>query len=232
MNIRGLYKTSLVDFPGKISSVVFTGGCNLRCGYCHNPHMVLDSSSLEKIEEEDFFRFLSGRKNLIDGVTVTGGEPSLQPDLPEFLQRIKEMGFHVKLDTNGFSPSVIEDLLSRGLVNYIALDVKSSPGKYASVTGTGLPFDTVLQTIKTLKKSGIDFELRTTCIPKMVTIEDIAEIGEATGMVKKYYLQQFVNTGILVDPSLQELSPYPAVYLEAMKGECLKFAQTCIIRGL
>ncbi len=232
MNIRGLYKTSLVDFPGKIASVVFTGGCNLRCGYCHNPHMVLDSSSLEKIEEEDFFRFLSGRKNLIDAVTVTGGEPSLHSDLPEFLQRIKEMGFLVKLDTNGFAPAVIADILSRGLVHYIALDVKSSPGKYASVTGTDLPFDTVLKTINILKESGIDFELRTTCIPQMVTIDDIAEIGKVIVRVKKYYLQQFVNTGILVDPSLQELSPYPAAYLETMRGECLKFAETCIIRGL
>ncbi len=232
MNIRGLYKTSLVDFPGKISSVVFTGGCNLRCGYCHNPHMVLDSSGLEKIEEEYFFQFLSGRKNLIDGVTVTGGEPSLHPDLPEFLERIKEMGFIVKLDTNGFSPAVIENVISLGLADYIALDVKSSPGKYAFVTGTDLPFDTVLKTINILKESGIDFELRTTCIPEMVTIGDIAKIGEAIGSVKKYFLQQFVNTGNLLDPALQELSPYPSVYLEAMKGECLKFAETCLIRGV
>ena len=232
MNIRGLYKTSLVDFPGKISSVVFTGGCNLRCGYCHNPDMVLDCANLEKIEEEDFFRFLSGRKNLIDGVTVTGGEPSLHVDLPDFLKRIKDSGFLVKLDTNGFSPGVIENVVTLGLADYIALDVKSSPGKYAAVTGTNLPFAGVLSTINILKNSGIDFELRTTCIPGLVTIEDIVEIGGVTGRVKKYSLQQFVNTGNLIDPSFRELSPYPVPYLEAMKEECLKFADTCILRGV
>lgn len=230
MNIRGLYKTSLIDFPGKISSVLFTGGCNLRCGYCHNPDMVLGNSDPD-ISEDYIFEFLSGRKKLIDGVTVTGGEPTLHPDLSDFLKKIKDMGFLVKLDTNGFSPAVIDAVIREGLVDYIALDVKSSPEKYPSVTGKNLPFATVLETINILKNSGIDFELRTTCIPRLVTLEDISEIGEAVGSVKKYFLQQFVNTNRLLDPSLEELSPYPVIYLEAMRKKCLEFAETCIIRG-
>lgn len=231
MNIRGLYKTSLIDFPGKISSVVFTGGCNLRCGYCHNPDMVLGNSDPD-ISENFIFEFLSGRKKLIDGVTVTGGEPSLHPDLPDFLKKIKDMGFLVKLDTNGFSPSVLDAVISEGLVDYIALDVKSSPEKYSEVTGKDLPFSTVLETINILKNSGIVFELRTTCIPQLVTLEDFDAIGKAVGKVEKYSLQQFVNTTSLLDPALEKLSPYPVIYLEAMRKKCLEFAETCIIRGV
>ena len=231
MNIRGLYKTSLVDFPGKITSVVFTGGCNLRCGYCHNPDMVFDSGNTAAVPEDYVFEFLSGRKKLIDGVTVTGGEPTLQPDLPDFLKKIRDMGFLVKLDTNGFSPEVIKSVTAAGLADYIALDIKSSPDKYSLVTGRDYPFSTVLETIDILRNSGVDFELRTTCIPLLVTSEDILSIGEAVGKVKKYFLQQFVNTGSLVDPALQELSPYPVLYLEVMRNKCLEFAEICSIRG-
>ncbi len=232
MNIRGLYKTSLVDFPGKITSVIFTGGCNLRCGYCHNPDMVLGSSGTSAVSEDYVFDFLSGRKNLIDGVTVTGGEPSLQADLLDFLKKIKDMGFLIKLDTNGFSPEVIKSVTASDLADYIALDIKSSPPKYRDVTGRDYPFTTVLETIDILKNSGIDFELRTTCIPQLVTDEDIVLIGENVGRVKKYFLQQFVNTGRLVDPAFHELSPYPVAYLESMRKKCLEFAETCVIRGI
>jgi pyruvate formate lyase activating enzyme len=232
MNIRGLYKTSLVDFPGKITSVVFTGGCNLHCGYCHNPDMVLGSGSASAVSEDYVFEFLSGRKNLIDGVTVTGGEPALQADLLNFLKKIKDMGFLIKLDTNGFSPVVINSVTISDLADYIALDIKSSPDKYSLVTGRDYPFSTVLETINILRNSGVDFELRTTCIPLLVTDEDILSIGEAVGKVKKYFLQQFVNTGRLIDPALQELSPYPVPYLEVMRNKCLEFAETCIIRGI
>ena len=232
MNIRGLYKTSLVDFPGKITSVIFTGGCNLRCGYCHNPDMVLGSGDTSAVSEDYVFEFLSGRKNLIDGVTVTGGEPSLQADLLNFLKRIKDMGFLIKLDTNGFSPEVIKAVTASDLADYIALDIKSSPQKYQDVTGRDYPFNTVLETIDILRNSGIDFELRTTCIPQLVTDEDIVLIGENVGRVKKYFLQQFVNTGRLIDPALQELSPYPVAYLECMRNKCLEFAETCVIRGI
>lgn len=232
MNIRGLYKTSLVDFPGKITSVVFTGGCNLQCGYCHNPDMVLGSGNVSAVSEDYVFEFLSGRRKLIDGVTVTGGEPAIQADLPRFLEKIRDMGFLVKLDTNGFFPDVIRSVTEAGLVDYVALDVKSSPEKYNLVTGRDFPFSTVLETINILAGSGTDFELRTTCIPQLVTAEDISLIGDAVGGVKKYSLQQFVNTGRLIDPSLQELSPYPVAYIELMKNKCLEFAESCIIRGI
>ena len=126
MNIKGLYKTSLVDYPGKVSSVIFTGGCNLRCGYCHNPDLACNSDELEKIEDEEVFSFLEKRKGLIDGITVSGGEPTLDKGLLEFLRRIKSMGLLVKLDTNGFSPSVVEQCLMEKLTDYIAVDLKTS----------------------------------------------------------------------------------------------------------
>ena len=232
MNIRGLYKTSLVDFPGKISTVIFTGGCNLRCGYCHNRDMVLDPGSLESYSDEYVLDFLSFRKNLIDGVTLTGGEPALNSDLTLFLKKIREIGLLIKLDTNGFSPPVIKDVLDQNLADYIALDVKSSPGKYPLVTGRDLSFEAVLETINIMKDYGVDFELRTTCIPGLVTLDDIEIIGRTVGNVKRYFLQQFVNVSTLIDSSMECLSPYPVTYLEAMKKKCLEFADTCAIRGI
>jgi len=232
MNIRGLFKTSLVDYPGRVSSVIFTGGCNLRCGYCHNPDLACNSDKLEKIDDEEVFFFLEKRKGLIDGITLSGGEPTLDKDLFDFLRRVKGMGLLVKLDTNGFSPSVIEQCLSEKLVDYIAVDLKTSPLKYSSLTKRDPDFSLIILTLDIIRKSGIEYEIRTTCVPGFVTIEDITLIGEAVGHVKKWYLQQFVNTHTLIDPESEKLSPYPVRYLEMMRDEALKFADRCSIRGI
>ena len=232
MNIKGLYKTSLVDYPGKVSSVIFTGGCNLRCGYCHNPELACNSDELEKIEDEEVFSFLEKRKGLIDGITVSGGEPTLDRGLLAFLRRIKSMGLLVKLDTNGFSPSVVEQCLMEKLADYIAVDLKTSPAKYSTLTKRDLNFNQILITLDIIRKSEVDYEIRTTCVPGFVTLEDITLIGEAVGHVKKWYLQQFVNTHTLIDPESEKLSPYPVRYLELMRDEALKYADRCSIRGI
>lgn len=232
MNIKGLYKTSLVDYPGKVSSVIFTGGCNLRCGYCHNPDLACNSDELEKIEDEEVFSFLEKRKGLIDGITVSGGEPTLDKGLLEFLRRIKDMGLLVKLDTNGFSPSVVEQCLMEKLADYIAVDLKTSPAKYSTLTKRDLNFNQILITLDIIRKSEVDYEIRTTCVPGFVTLEDITLIGEAVGHVRKWYLQQFVNTHTLIDPESEKLSPYPVRYLELMRDEALKYADRCSIRGI
>ncbi len=232
MNIRGLSKTSLVDYPGRVSAVVFTGGCNLRCGYCHNPDLAFNSDTLEKIDDDEVFSFLGRRRGLLDGVTVSGGEPALDRDLLSFLSRIKSMGFLVKLDTNGFYPAVIEQCISENLVDYIAVDLKTSPEKYSSLTGTDADFSKIVKTLDTIRGSGIDYEIRTTCVPGFVTVEDIKLIGEAVGDVQNWYLQQFVNVHRLIDPETEKLSPYPVHYLELMRDEALKFSRRCVIRGI
>lgn len=232
MNIRGLFKTSLIDYPGKVSSVIFTGGCNLRCGYCHNPGLAVNSSDLEKFEDDAIFDFLERRKGLIDGVTVSGGEPAIDKDLIPFLERVKSLGLLVKLDTNGFFPDVVSECFEKRLLDYVAVDVKTSRAKYRSLTGKNISFEKILTTLDLIKKSLIDYEIRTTCVPGFVTVEDIQRIGESTGRVKKYYLQQFVNTNLLLDDSIRQLSPYTSDYLNLLKVEAEKFSDFCFIRGI
>ncbi len=232
MNIRGLSKTSLVDYPGRVTAVIFTGGCNLRCGYCHNPALALNSDEFEKIDDEVVFQFLKKRKGLIDGVTVSGGEPTLDRDLLPFLARIKNEGFLVKLDTNGFLPSVIRECLKDKLVDYIAVDVKTSPGKYSSLTGVDADFNKLISTLDSIRSSETDYEIRTTCVPGFVTLEDITLIGNSVGKVKNWFLQQFVNIHTLLDPDAEKISPYPVPYLHLMRDEVLKFAGKCTIRGI
>jgi len=232
MNIRGLSKTSLVDYPGRVTAVVFTGGCNLHCAYCHNPELALNSSSLSKIDEGEVLAFLKKRRGLIDGVTVTGGEPSIDRGLIPFLGKVRELGLLVKLDTNGSSPGVIRECLSGGLADYIAMDVKTSPAKYKSLTGVDLPFEKILRTLDAIRESGVEYEIRTTCVPGLVTIDDISLIGEETGRVAFWYLQQFVNVHSLLDPETEKLSPYPVPFLQEMRDEALKFSDRCVIRGI
>ena len=232
MNIRGLFKTSLVDYPGKVSAVIFTGGCNLRCGYCHNPDLALNSPALEKIEDSEVISFLEMRKGLLDGITISGGEPAMDRGLISFLEKVKPLGLSVKLDTNGFFPRVVSECIEKKLIDYAAVDVKTSPGKYPALTAKDVSFNEVLATLEILKNSSIDYEIRTTCVPGFAEIEDIIKIGEAVVRVKKYYLQQFVNRNILLDSGIRVLSPYTSAYLHKLKIEAEKFSDFCSIRGI
>jgi len=232
MNIRGLFKTSLVDYPGKVSAVIFIGGCNLRCGYCHNPELALNNPAIEKIEESEVLEFLKKRKGLLDGITVSGGEPTMDRGLIPFLEKVRTLGLSIKLDTNGFFPRVVYECLEKKLIDYAAVDVKTSPEKYPLLTGKDISFKDVLSTLEILKNSLTDFEIRTTCVPGFATVDDIKKIGEATGRLKKYYLQQFVNTNTLLDSGIKMLNPYSADYLRQLKAEAEKFSDFCSIRGI
>ncbi|MCL1864517.1 MAG: anaerobic ribonucleoside-triphosphate reductase activating protein [Spirochaetes bacterium] len=232
MNIRGLYKTSLVDYPEKITSTIFLGGCNLRCSYCHNPDLALNSSVLEKIEENEVLDFLKKRKSLIDGVTISGGEPTIEKGLIPFLEKVKSLKLLIKIDTNGFLPHIISTCIEKELIDYAAVDIKTSPEKYPSLTGKNLSFDLILSTIDIIKSSKIDHEIRTTCVPGFVTVDDIKKIGESVGPVKKYYLQQFVNTNTLLNSEIEILTPYSIDYLHKLKDEAEKFSSFCSIRGI
>ena len=203
MHIHGLQKLSMVDYPGKIAATVFTGGCNLRCPFCHNALLVTRLNESPRLDEAEVFAFLESRKRLLDAVVLTGGEPLLQPDAADFLARVKELGLLVKLDTSGCYPAVLKTILDRGLVDYVAMDIKNAPYKYAETVGIpGFDTGVIEESIHILKESGVDFELRTTVVKQFHTADDIAAIGQWVGGAKQYYLQNFEDSGNLIGQGL------------------------------
>ena len=204
--IAGLQNLSLVDFPGHLASAVFLQGCNFRCGYCHNPDLVTSEKKFN-YSEEKVLDFISRRKKMIEGVVITGGEPTLHKDLTGFICRIKAMGFKVKLDTNGSDPTRIKSLLQSGLVDYIALDIKTSFGRYPLITGQKDIVHTVSETMRYIMLSMIPYEFRTTCVPGVVGEEDFREIGEMVNGAKKYCLQQF-RSSTTFDEKFRDIQPY------------------------
>ncbi len=199
MKISGLQKLTLLDFPGQIACTVFLGGCNLRCPFCHNASLVLPERVEEQMSEEAFFDFLNSRKGKLTGVCVSGGEPTLQLGLADFIHRIKEMGFAVKLDTNGSRPDLLSSLISEGLVDYVAMDVKSSPEGYSRAVGRGgFDISPIHKSAELLMNGAVDFEFRTTLVRELHTAEDIRAIGSWLLGGEKFFLQKFVDSGDLL----------------------------------
>ncbi len=192
MIIAGLQKLTLLDYPGKMAATLFTHGCNFRCPFCHNAPLVTDKLS-GQISEEEFFSFLSSRRGILDAVCITGGEPTLQKDLPEFIGKIKAMGFLVKLDTNGTNPDLLATLIEEGLIDYVAMDIKNAPDKYDLTCGCDVDMDKVLTSVDILKMSGIDHEFRTTVVRELHTAEDLEAIARGIIGDSKYFLQQFID---------------------------------------
>lgn len=192
MLICGYEKFSMVDFDTKICCTVFTGGCNFRCPFCHNGALVIGDIKAQRIDEEEVFDYLQHRKGLVDAVCVTGGEATLQPGLADFYRRVKDMGYVTKLDTNGLRPDVLEDLLQNGLLDYVGMDIKNSPEKYAMTTGLkDVDLGKINQSMRMLIDSGIDFEFRTTIIKEFHTYEDMAKIADWVDGGKRYYMQKY-----------------------------------------
>lgn len=194
MLIAGLNKTTLLDYPGRVAATVFTGGCNFRCPFCHNGDLVIKPSSLEMISEEEVLSFLNKRKNVLKGVCITGGEPTLQADLQDFISKIKEIGYQVKLDTNGSYPEVLRGLLERELIDYVAMDIKNCKGKYALTVGcVDLSIERIEESVGLLMSAGIPYEFRTTVVKELHTPEDILEIGKWIAGCPNYFLQQYAE---------------------------------------
>ena len=193
MNIQGLHKMTLLDYPGYVAATVFTGGCNLRCPFCHNAGLVTSPQEHDSIEDE-VLSYLSRRKGLLDGVCITGGEPLLQPDLEQFIDRVKEMGYLVKLDTNGSLPDRLEKLLQTGKLDYVAMDVKSSPQGYARAIGCTVDSALFEKSVQLLKESGVAHEFRTTAVKGIHTVQDFEEIGKWLGDGAPYFIQCFVDS--------------------------------------
>ena len=193
MKIHGLQKMTLLDFPGQVACTVFLGGCDFRCPFCHNWD-ILDPSTPVIMEEEEFFRFLNTRKGLLDGVAITGGEPLIRQGMPEFIKAIREMGFKIKLDTNGNHPDLLKSLVADGLIDYVAIDVKNSPERYAETIGVpGFDISKVDDSIKFLLEGNVEYEFRTTVVKQFHDAESFKKIAEWIEGASRYFLQGFVD---------------------------------------
>jgi pyruvate formate lyase activating enzyme len=230
MLIKGLQKLTLLDFPDKMACTLFTFGCNFRCPFCHNASLVLaDRATEDVMPEEEFFAFLSRRKGILEGVCVTGGEPTLQPDLPVFLARIKAMGYAVKLDTNGYRPAVLKALVEAGLVDYVAMDIKNSLACYGETVGIR-SFDTapIEESMSYLMEDHVPFEFRTTLVRGLHTPESIRAMGERAAGQERFFLQTFKDSGDLICDGLGGFTPEETAHLLAILRENVPNAQ---IRG-
>ena len=219
--IRGFIKNSFVDYPGKIAATVFTGGCNFSCPFCHNGELVKSPKSLPIIPQKEIFDFLDKRKGLIEGLVITGGEPTLWPGLADFIIKVKEKGFLVKLDTNGYEPLVLKKLLEENLLDYIAMDIKNSPDKYAQTAGLKhLDISRIIQSIDIIRNSGLDYEFRTTIMKEHHEEEDLIKIADWLQGSKKYVLQNYnpkegqIEDRIFTPFSPQELEMFKIILQE------------------
>ena len=198
MELAGLQKLTLLDYPGHMACTVFTHGCNLRCPFCHNAGLVVRENGYI-IKTEEFFEFLEKRRGILDGVAITGGEPLLHADISEFMAEIKKRGFNVKLDTNGFFPERLESVLARGLADYVAMDIKSSRQGYAKAVGSASPdISRVEKSVSLLMNGNVDFEFRTTAVKGIHTLRDFEQIGEWIAGDEKYFIQHFTDSGDLI----------------------------------
>lgn len=198
MLIAGLSKTTLLDYPGCVAAAIFVGGCNFRCPFCHNGGLVIDPLSQASYAEKEIFAFLEKRKGVLKGVCITGGEPTLHADLPEFISKIKKIGYKVKLDTNGYAPDVLKMLIDEKAVDYVAMDIKNCPDKYAATVGMasaerkgGFDIEKIRQSVSLLKRSFVLYEFRTTVVREFHTREDLRKIADWIGGCPRYYLQQY-----------------------------------------
>lgn len=230
MEIYGFNKTTLLDYPGHLAAVVFTGGCNFRCPFCHNGSLVLHPECQQRISEEEVFSVLEKRRHLLEGVCITGGEPALQPGLFSFLERIKELGLKVKLDTNGSKPGVVRQCIKENLVDYIAMDIKNCPEKYSLSTGLLQPeLEKIRQSVQLLMEAGIDYEFRSTIVKEHHTLADIEEMGRWLTGARAFYLQNYKDSEGVIEAGLHAHEPS---VLQSFSRVLKKYISLVEIRGI
>lgn len=228
MDINGIQKLTLLDYPGKCACTVFLAGCNLRCPFCHNASLVLGGAPTA-MGSEEFFAFLKKRRGLLDGVCVTGGEPTLRKDLPEFLTKIRELGYLVKLDTNGSNPEMLRRLIEEKKVDYVAMDIKNCPDRYAQTCGGIDILPQVQESLSILKENHVEYELRTTLCKPFHDEEALEAMGKWLHGTKNYYLQNFVDSGDLVGTGV---SGFTKEEMEALRQAVLPHIPTALVRGV
>ena len=231
ISIKGFQGTSLLDFPGRVASLVFTGGCNLSCPYCHNGGLVLDPDGYPDIPVDELLADLKARKNFIDGVVISGGEPTIDAGLPAFLTEIKGLDLQVKLDTNGLLSGVIAALLEASLIDYISVDIKTSPRRYFELHTGAVDAGGLIETVELLRTADIDVEYRTTCLPGLVTPQEIDEIGALVRGAPLWVLQQYVAEHAMFE-QWQQLEPYAQETLLGMVQQADKYVDAVQTRGL
>ncbi|MCX6765077.1 MAG: anaerobic ribonucleoside-triphosphate reductase activating protein [Candidatus Nealsonbacteria bacterium] len=236
MIIGGLQKLTLIDYPGKLAATVFLAGCNFRCPWCYSSELVLPAKikSQPKVSQNEFFEFLNGKKGLLEGVVICGGEPTLNKDLMEFIGKIKEMGFTVKLDTNGSNPEILKELLEKKMIDYVAMDIKAPKEKYKELTGKKIDLASINKSVDLLlslpinarSQKSADYEFRTTLVPNLLNKEDIISISRWISGAERYYIQNF-RPEKNIEKEYEGIKPYPDEYvLDIVKaispffGEC------------
>ena len=228
MVFGGFQKLTLLDFPGVLSCIAFTNGCNFRCPFCHNASLVRKDGN-GTIEDIEILEFLKKRKGVLEGICISGGEPLMHSEIKDFLIKVKMLGYKVKLDTNGSYPERLKELCSLGLVDYVAMDIKNSFDKYADTAGCDVPIDNIKKSMEFLLGGSIDYEFRTTLVKELHTIEDMENIANEIKNAKRYYLQNFVDSG---DILCGNLSPLTKEEMENMQKIASKHLQCVHLRGI
>jgi len=253
MLIGGLEKLSLIDYPGYLSAVVFVKGCNFQCKFCYNPMLVLPrlSGKIENIkrgreeghsrqveekdnplfDEGDLFQFLAKRQGKLEAVVITGGEPTMYKDLPEFMAKIKKMGFLVKLDTNGTNPEMVEELIQKNLIDYIAMDLKADQTNYEMAVGAKVDFGKITKSVKIIMDSSLPYEFRTTCVPGLINASMLENMGKIISGADKWYLQKFKSDTDLIDNSLVDQKPFSDKEMKEFCQLGKKYTKECEMRG-
>jgi pyruvate formate lyase activating enzyme len=231
IQIGGLQKLTLIDYPGRISATVFLTGCNFRCPFCYSSELVLPEKikNQPKISEKELFKFLKERKKLIEGVVLCGGEPTTSKDLVSLIKKIKKMGFSVKLDTNGSDPALLKKLIDKKLIDYVAMDIKAPKEKYSEVAGTKVDIKKIQKSIDILKEGKVDYEFRSTIVPTLHTKEDVIEMAKWISGAKRYFLQNF-RPEKTIDPKFEKIKPYPQEFLLEIQKAISPFFELCQVR--
>jgi pyruvate formate lyase activating enzyme len=231
VKIAGFIKTTLLDWDGMVACTVYFAGCNFRCPCCHNRDIVIDADRAERIDEQYVLRYIEENNDFIDGVVVSGGEPLMHEDIGGFLKKMKALGVKVKIDTNGAFPDVLDDLIGAGLIDMVAMDIKSSLNeRYDAAAGVGVDLESIRKSIKVILNSGVDHEFRTTAVPIYVKDDDIKNICENIKGSKRYRIHQFRNR-TTIDDSLSVLDPYPESKLIGMAEIAKRYVGDVKIRG-
>ncbi len=238
MIIGGLEKLTLIDYPGHLAAIVFTQGCNFRCHFCYNPMLVRpdlyggeNKEDHPLISEDGLLEFLKKRQGKLDGVVITGGEPTLHKDLPDFIKKIRKLDYKIKLDSNGTNPEMLENLIKEKLVDYFAMDIKAPLEKYEKVVGVKVDKEKIKKSIEILKKSKVPYEFRTTLVPELNNLDDIEKMGRMIDGSEKWFLQRFKSDAKLVNENFENKLGFAEADLEEMCNLAKKYVKICKIRG-
>jgi len=231
MPVKGFQGTSLLDYPGRIAALVFYSGCNMRCAYCHNGPLVRTPGQYPDISSEDVLDMVQARRNFIDGVVISGGEPTLDPEMPALVDGLKSMGMLIKLDTNGLCPQVLEDMLQAELLDFVSLDLKTAPARYPELGANVDAAELLHRSLAILSSSGIESEFRTTCMPGYVEVEDIHILGNMLQRENTWVLQQFVPEHAM-DQKAQQIRPHTRIRMLELQRTAQEYVGNTALRGI